>query len=269
LLLVDPLGLFAWPGWTRNVTNFAYGVADSLTFGLASAVVDGFGWGSDWLDSCSSAFRTGAIAEQAAELVVAVVFTGGAAVAFVAAKMMARQGVKAGVKAVVRQAGKKAVELGRAAVREARGVLDNLGKKARKFWGDEAGSLGRSGRAGAVPVYRVEGPGNTRLVIDGAGDVGVTGRQQLYLTFGDRARADEFLALRHSQGHTDDVIKAFDVPEPYARSVRDRAVDQIGGGGAPIQRVDATKTNSSFGLKAPEFPALLRAIIPGSGRIVG
>jgi hypothetical protein len=184
------------------------------------------------------------------------------------ASSAATKGVKAGVKAAARTAGHEAAKAGGQALKGARRHVDDLGKKTQKVWDDAAGGAGRKS-ADTVPVYRVEGPGNTRLLIDEAGDVAVTGQRQLYLTFGDRARADGFLALRHSQGHVDDVIKAFDVPQSYARSVRRRSVPQDRSRGAPVQRVDPTKTDSSFGLKSPEFPGLRRAIIPGSGRIVG
>ena len=124
------------------------------------------------------------------------------------------------------------------------------------------------GPCDVVPVYRVEGPGNARIHLDDAGNVDISGNSMLYLNFGDRSRADEFLAIRHSQGHTDDVIKAFDMDATYVDSLFERAVPQQGARGAPIQHVDPTKTDVSLGLASSEFPGLLDHIVQGSGRIV-
>ncbi|MFC5268522.1 DNRLRE domain-containing protein [Kribbella qitaiheensis] len=118
-----------------------------------------------------------------------------------------------------------------------------------------------------VTVYRVEGVANTRLSIGTAGDVSIHGDSMLYLNFGDRARALEYLAQKQAQpGMADAVLKSFEVPQSYADSLFARAVPQRGGAGAPIQQVDIRRTDRSLGLASSEFADLACAIIAGSGR---
>lgn len=62
--------------------------------------------------------------------------------------------------------------------------------------------------------------------------------------------------------------KAFDVPDSYADSIRSRAVPESNAKGSPVFQVDTTKTDSSYGLRPIEFPALEGAAIPGSGRVI-
>jgi RHS repeat-associated protein len=155
--LVDPLGL--WPGWLEDAlkatTNFVYGVADELTMGLASTIVDGLGVDTEWLDSCSSAFQAGQTAAVVGELVVSLVTTGGAATALVIAKTVARQGLKTTLKAAAKTAGHKAAELTARALKTTRGQTDNLGAKTRAHW-DKVKNAG--GDTGSV---RIPGGGKT------------------------------------------------------------------------------------------------------------
>ena len=122
--------------------------------------------------------------------------------------------------------------------------------------------------SGVTTVYRVESPGNARLDIDGAGNVHVQGDNVLFLNFGDRPRADDFLQQRLDQGFDGTQIRAFDVPDSYADSIRSRAVPESQARGNPVFQVDITKTDSSFGLRSSEFPGLEDAAIPGSGRVI-
>jgi len=77
--------------------------------------------------------------------------------------------------------------------------------------------------ADATKVYRVEGEGNHRVSIGDDGSVeipevrtnkGQSPERNLYLNFGDEARAREFLQQRLAGGYPDNVIKSFDVPSP-------------------------------------------------------
>ena len=118
----------------------------------------------------------------------------------------------------------------------------------------------------ATRVYRVEGAGNARLDISPGGDVAIKGDNMLFLNFGDKARAEEFLTKRHEQGFDDTVIKSFDVPTSYVDSLRSSAVpESMASTGRPIV-VDVNKASDQFGLRSHHFPELSRNIVPGSGR---
>jgi hypothetical protein len=86
-----------------------------------------------------------------------------------------------------------------------------------------------------VRVFRVEGSGNTRLLIDARGNVeiptvltqqGRGSERVLFLNFGDEVRAQEFLSQRLTQGHIDDVMKSFEVPKTFLEALRRIAVPQ-------------------------------------------
>lgn len=118
---------------------------------------------------------------------------------------------------------------------------------------------------GVTRVFRVEGPGNARLGIDGAGNVSVQGDQTLFLNFGDEARAQAFLAKRLAQGHEGTTIRSFDVPNSYVDSIRWRAVPESMVRGNSVFQVDVGQTSGSYGLRGSELPGPRCAIIPGSG----
>jgi hypothetical protein len=118
---------------------------------LASTIVDGLGIETEWLDSCSSAFKAGQTAAVVGGLVIGLVATGGAAAALVVAKMVAKQGLKNTLKAAAKTAGKKAADVAARAMKTLRTQADNLGQKAKKFLSREPPRY----------VYR-GGPNNTR-----------------------------------------------------------------------------------------------------------
>ncbi|HWM58886.1 MAG TPA: DUF6531 domain-containing protein [Pseudonocardia sp.] len=142
-----------------------------------------------------------------------------------------------------------------------------LGVKGARVAGKVAGEA-VEGVPDTVRVFRVESPANARLDIGPSGDVAVKGDNMLFLNFGDQPRAQQFLDQRLAQGHSETVIKSFDVPRSYADSVASRAVPESMARqpDASIIHVDTTKTPSSYGLRSSEFPELQRSIIPGSGR---
>jgi RHS repeat-associated protein len=153
LQAADPLGL--WPTWEDlasaadqfavGAANFLYGAADALTFGLAALAVDGLGIESRYLDSCSSAFMWGSLAEMAAQLVVSIALTGGAATPAVLAGAAARTGIKAGLKQGAEQAGRRAFQNG---LRHLRPGRTGAGKTppAGKPSGGAQGAKGRGCR---------------------------------------------------------------------------------------------------------------------------
>lgn len=114
----------------------------------------------------------------------------------------------------------------------------------------------------------MRGSANARLAINKAGDVAIKGEKMLFLNLGDEARATEFLAQRVAQGLDGAAIRSFEVPTAYVKELLGRAVPESMARlpGASVILVDVTKTRTSVGLRASEFPALLRAIISGSGQ---
>lgn len=121
----------------------------------------------------------------------------------------------------------------------------------------------------------MEGPGNQRLVIDSAGQVDILvvtnaqGREPtLFLNFGYEERAQQFLQVRRSQGHVDDVIKSFEVSEAFLQKLRQEAIleSEVAHFGRRLSlRVDI-EFPDQFGLRSQQIEALRNAIIQGTGR---
>ena len=127
-----------------------------------------------------------------------------------------------------------------------------------------------------VTVFRVEGAGNERIVLGGNGGVDIpevlvrSGEERnLFLNFGDEARAQEFLQQRLAQ-FSDSAIKAFDVPKSFLDDLRMTAVPQAIRGQFPNRPViaDPTKANDQFGLSRLQIEQLRKVIVQGTGRTV-
>jgi hypothetical protein len=126
-----------------------------------------------------------------------------------------------------------------------------------------------------VTVFRVEGKGNQRVVIDDAGRIDIPedrtkkgrGREKtLFLNFGDENRADVFLNQRLPL-FPDTIIKTFRVPKSFVDGVRDVAVPQVDKKLFPNRPeiADPTKANNQFGLTEEQIQTLRQVIIQGSG----
>jgi hypothetical protein len=209
LQTTDPLGL--WPDWSalgKGATNFLYGAVDGVTFGLASAAVNGLGWDSEWLDSCSSAFKAGGYAEMALELGASLLLSGGTATPLVLAKMAAKNGVKATLKAAAKQAGEQAARLASKAAGAARSAAAKVGQGARNL-------ATRAGR----------GLDNAKAALKG--DDGY-----ISVGFGSnplRARADEIHGVLHPRaqnGRTTAVLGTQEGPVVVGGGVRDLDASQ-------------------------------------------
>jgi hypothetical protein len=124
-------------------------------------------------------------------------------------------------------------------------------------------------KATTTTVYRVEGSGNARVLVDGSGNINIQGDQTLFLNFGQKARAEQFLQKRLDQGFSDTNTKTFDVRNRFVNELRQQAVLESEVRQFPTMpiRVDVTKAPDQFGLRANQFESLNNAIIPGSGRI--
>jgi hypothetical protein len=90
----------------------------------------------------------------------------------------------------------------------------------------------------------------------------------LFLNFGDKARAEQFLATRLQQGMPSAQMKSFEVPQSFLNDLRASAVPESMAKqfpGRPLL-VDPTKAADQFGLRPDQIEALRQAIIQGSGR---
>jgi len=132
--------------------------------------------------------------------------------------------------------------------------------------------------ADATKVYRVEGEGNHRVSIGDDGSVeipevrtnkGQGPERNLYLNFGDEARAREFLQQRLAGGYPDNVIKSFDVPSSFVDELRTSAVPEAKRGLHPTNPViaDPTKAADQFGLPGNWTQRLRDTAIQGSGQV--
>jgi len=123
---------------------------------------------------------------------------------------------------------------------------------------------------GTTRVFRVESPGNARLSIGPAGEVGVKGDGMLFLNFGDEGRALAFQQRRLAQGYAGTVVKTFDVPTSYVDELRAAAVPESMARSSPSSPlvVDVNQAADQFGLRACHLPGLLANIVPGSGRVM-
>ena len=128
-------------------------------------------------------------------------------------------------------------------------------------------SMNRLKSFGRTKVYRVEGLPNTRILIGDNGQVIIKGRQTLFVNFGNKARAEEFLSKRLQQNMRGTQIKSFDVPTSFVEELRALAVPESMARQFPNRPilVDITKAPDQFGLRADQIEALERAILQGSG----
>ena len=122
-----------------------------------------------------------------------------------------------------------------------------------------------------VTVYRVEGVPNTRVLIGEKGQVTITGETTLYLNFGDKARAQEFLQKRISQNMEGATIKTFEVPTSVLNDLRNSAVKENvarlpENKGKPVI-ADPTKADDQYGIRPEKLKDLQDKIIRGQEKM--
>lgn len=126
----------------------------------------------------------------------------------------------------------------------------------------------------AIRVFRVEGAPNTRILIGEGGSVTILEEQKaLFLNFGNRARAEQYLAQKIAgsakagplPGAT---VKSFEVPKKFLDDLRAAAVSKDVVRQFPSRPfiVDPTKAPDQYGLRPGQIEALKKFIIQGSGR---
>ena len=136
--------------------------------------------------------------------------------------------------------------------------------------GNELRRLETALTSGAVRVFRVEGLPNARLLIDEMGQVVIMDKgKTLWLNFGNRARAEEFLAQRMAQSQNEWVIKSFSVPQKVLDDLRKAAVLESEVKLKPNAPIigDPTKAPDQFGLRPQDIENLENAIIQGTGKV--
>ncbi|EEX0089063.1 hypothetical protein HFW23_004461 [Salmonella enterica] len=133
----------------------------------------------------------------------------------------------------------------------------------------KTGGTVRDPKTGAtVTVYRVEGTPNTRVLISENGQVTITGDTTLYLNFGDKARAQEFLQKRISQNMEGATVKTFDVPKSVLDDLRKNAVSESEVKLYPNRPIiaDPTKSPDQYGIRPDKIKDLQDKIIQGTGK---
>ncbi|MFD7261156.1 RHS repeat domain-containing protein [Streptomyces sp. NPDC059874] len=125
------------------------------------------------------------------------------------------------------------------------------------------------GKQGVVTVYRVEGPGNERVRILPGGFVTFRNtKKAIFLNFGVKSRAEDFVEKRHAQGFNDTVIKAFDVEKPFLEYLRANAVPEKMAKDHPSAPlvVDTTKAVDQYMLRPEHMKLMYEAMVRDSGR---
>ncbi|HEX8221736.1 MAG TPA: PA14 domain-containing protein [Chloroflexia bacterium] len=119
----------------------------------------------------------------------------------------------------------------------------------------------------AVTLYRVEGLGNERFLIDAAGNVKLQGEKMIHVSF-DASHAAYFLQKRLHEGYPD-AIKAFEVESSFLQTLRADRVPQRGASRYPgrPQWVDRRQCTDCYGIPHQYFDQLQQSIIQGTGRI--
>jgi uncharacterized protein YukE len=133
-----------------------------------------------------------------------------------------------------------------------------------------SGSLFTNTISKSIAVYRVEGAANQRIVVDNlTGNVAILDDSKvLFLNFGQKARAKEFLKKRFEQGILDAQIKEFKVKKEFLDELRKNAVKEIEVHEFPNSPivVDPTKAPDQFGLRPTQIDKLIQSIIQGTGK---
>ena len=93
----------------------------------------------------------------------------------------------------------------------------------------------------------------------------------LFLNFGDKARAEEFLVKRLSQGMPSAQIKTFEVPQSFLEELKAAAVPESMAKQFPNSPliVDPTKAANQFGLRPEQIEALKKAATQGTRKAGG
>ncbi|MGK9004550.1 hypothetical protein [Citrobacter europaeus] len=134
----------------------------------------------------------------------------------------------------------------------------------------KTGGVIRDPKTGStVTVYRIEGVPNTRVLSGEKGQVTITGETTLYLNFGDKARAQDFLQKHISQNMEGATVKTFEVPTSVLNDLRNSAVKERvtrlpENKGKPVIS-DPIKADDQYGIRPDNLKDLQDKIIQGAG----
>ncbi len=122
-----------------------------------------------------------------------------------------------------------------------------------------------------VTVYRIEGTPNTRLLISDTGMVQIQGNTTLYLNFGNRQRAIQYLEQKVRQNLPDVQVKTFTVPKSVVDDLNKIALPENKVKTYDPNRLrpviaDPTKATNQFGIRPHDFRNFENQIIKGSGK---
>lgn len=147
-------------------------------------------------------------------------------------------------------------------------ILAGMGTSAALSVLKAGGAIRDPNTGSTVTVYRVEGAPNTRVLIGEKGQVTITGETTLYLNFGDKARAQEFLQKRISQNMEGATVKTFEVPRSVLNDLRNNAVSESEVKLYPNKPIvaDPTKAPDQYGIRLDQIKDLQDKIIQGTGK---
>jgi hypothetical protein len=119
-----------------------------------------------------------------------------------------------------------------------------------------------------VRVFRVEGTPNTRILLGEGGAVGIVeDGTTLWLNFGSKARAEQYLSQKIAKGLPDATVKSFDVPKSLLDDIRASAVPESMAKQFPNRPIiSRDPAPDQFGLRPDQIKELLDRIIQGTGR---
>jgi filamentous hemagglutinin len=119
-----------------------------------------------------------------------------------------------------------------------------------------------------VRVFRVEGTPNTRILLGEGGAVGIVeDGTTLWLNFGSKARAEQYLSQKIAKGLPDATVKSFDVPKSLLDDIRASAVPESMAKQFPNRPIiSRDPAPNQFGLRPDQIKELLDRIIQGTGR---
>ncbi|EEM8546713.1 filamentous hemagglutinin N-terminal domain-containing protein [Salmonella enterica] len=157
---------------------------------------------------------------------------------------------------------------GLVAASEGLSIIAGMGTSAALNVLKTGGAIRDPKTGSTVTVYRVEGVPNTRVLIGEKGQVTITGETTLYLNFGDKARAQEFLQKRISQNMEGATVKTFEVPKSVLDDLRKNAVSESEVKLYPNRPIiaDPTKAPDQYGIRPDKIKDLQDKIIQGTGK---
>ena len=122
---------------------------------------------------------------------------------------------------------------------------------------------------GTVVVYRVEGSINQRLIIGNKGEISLypDKKQIIWLNFGDKQRANQYLQVKIAKGLPEAELKSFEINKTFLERIERDAVPEKMARRFPNRPiVSRDPYPNQYGIPAAYFDDLVQSIRQGSGK---